>query len=418
MKRLIFLIILIGSLNVNAQDYLISFTGTGASTTVNSVIIENLENGTTLTVNGTDVLRLTTPVGIHEALNNTASRIKIYPNPMTEKSTLLISAPTAGDAVISICDITGKVVTRTKCYLENYTREFIVSGLLNGIYIVNVKSNSYQFSGKLISNCKSNSAASIEPGSDNISIEKKLSEFDAKGVQATVDMAYNPGEILKFTGISGDYSTVITDIPSENKPIAFNFMQCTDGDGNNYPVVAIGTQVWMATNLKTTKYNNATCFHVEFDNMTWANLTSPAYCWYNNDAPSNKDIYGALYNAYAVNTGKLCPVGWHVPTNTEWDALLEQLDSNAGGKMKEIGSAHWTYPNVGGTNASGFTALGGGARLLGGVFSDLKMAGYWWSSTEMSPQEYGSRNIVNWDAALFSTPGYKTNGYSVRCLKD
>jgi len=418
MKRLIFLVILIWSLNVNAQDYLISFTATGASTTVSSVKIDNLTKGTTLTVDGTDILRLTSTVGINDAVNQTASMMKIYPNPMTEKSTLLISAPVAGDAVISVCDISGKVVTRIKSYLENYTREFTISGLLNGIYIVNVKSNSYQFSGKLISNGKSNSAVSIEPGRDNILIEKKISEIDTKGVQATVDMAYSPGDRLKFTGISGDYSTVVTDIPSEDKPIAFNFVSCTDGDGNNYPVVAIGTQVWMATNLKTTKYNDDAVIDTEPDDMTWTNLTTPAYCWYINDATSNKEIYGALYNAYAVSTGKLCPVGWSVPTNAEWDVLSGHLGASAGGKMKETGSANWTDPNVGATNESGFTALGGGGRLMGGYFSEIKLTGYWWSSTAFLDQEYWSRNIANWDAALFTLPGYKTNGYSVRCIKD
>jgi uncharacterized protein (TIGR02145 family) len=302
--------------------------------------------------------------------------------------------------------------------LGNYAREFTVSGLQKGIYFINVRNSTCQFSGKLISTGNSGRKALIESGRDNISVDNKKSETDVKGVTETIDMAYTSGDRLKFTGISGNYSTVITDIPSENKPIEFNFVSCTDGDGNHYPVVTIGTQLWMAENLKTTKYNDNASISLETDNMAWNNLTSPAYCWYNNNGGLYKDIYGALYNAYAVATGKLCPSEWHIPSNAEWTTLSSALGSSAGGKMKEAGSVNWTSPNTGATNASGFTGRPGGARAMGGIFSEMNGSAYWWSSTEMPPMEYWSRSIFNWDAALFSGPGYKSNGYSVRCVKD
>ena len=120
-----------------------------------------------------------------------------------------------------------------------------------------------------------------------------------------------------------------------------------DIDGNNYLTVTIGTQIWMAENLRTTKYNDGTAIPLVTDNTTWANLTTPAYCWYNNDAKTNGSTYGALYNWYSVNTKKLCPTGWHVPNDTEWTTLTTYLGGTAvaGGKLKETGTAHWYSPN-------------------------------------------------------------------------
>ena len=99
----------------------------------------------------------------------------------------------------------------------------------------------------------------------------------------------------------------------------------TDVDGNTYKTVIIGTQVWMAENLKTTKYNDGIQIPLVTDPITWINLKSAAYCWYNNDLATNKNIYGAIYNWLVVNTGKLCPIGWHVPSDTEWTTLTTFL---------------------------------------------------------------------------------------------
>jgi uncharacterized protein (TIGR02145 family) len=136
----------------------------------------------------------------------------------------------------------------------------------------------------------------------------------------------------------------------------------TDIDGNIYHTVTIGTQVWMVENLKTTKYRNGD----PIPNVTgnaWAALTTGAYCWYNNDAATYKATYGALYNWYAVaDSRNIAPTGWHVPTDAEWTTLTTFLggESVAGGKLKETGTNHWTSPNTGATNETGFTALPGG----------------------------------------------------------
>lgn len=130
-----------------------------------------------------------------------------------------------------------------------------------------------------------------------------------------------------------------------------------DADGNTYKIIKIGDQVWTAENLRTTRYNDGTEIPLVTDYTAWTNLTTPAYAWTNNDI-GNKSVYGALYNWFAVKTCKLCPSGWHVPTDAEWTILENHLGgiSVAGGKMKETGTEHWFAPNTDATNESGFTA--------------------------------------------------------------
>lgn len=204
-----------------------------------------------------------------------------------------------------------------------------------------------------------------------------------------------------------------------------------DIDGNVYKTVIIGDQTWMAENLKTTKFNDGTSILYETNKQWWSIMRSPAYCYYDNDMNTYKDIYGALYNWYAVNTGKLCPVGWHVPTNKEWDVLTSYLGDNAGNKLKIVSDDYWLYGNETATNESGFSALPGGARGMNGQFGDINALGFWWSSTEYSEsfeplqEEYKAwyRAVhKNW-ATLFRQEQkdyyfYKVAGFSIRCIKD
>jgi len=197
-----------------------------------------------------------------------------------------------------------------------------------------------------------------------------------------------------------------------------------DKDGNIYKTVTIDTQFWMAENLKTTSYNDGTSIPLVIDSTAWINLIAPGYCWYKNNANLYKDTYGALYNWYAVNTGKLCPVGWHVPTDAEWTILTTYLggENVAGGKLKEAGTIHWRSPNVGATNESFFTALPSGFRIIfpgtdRAIGFDIGL----WSSTEGNMSgafgryiDYNSGAIGNSRINYYS----KKYGFSVRCLKD
>ncbi|HEY3369663.1 MAG TPA: FISUMP domain-containing protein [Prolixibacteraceae bacterium] len=193
----------------------------------------------------------------------------------------------------------------------------------------------------------------------------------------------------------------------------------TDIDGNIYHTETIGTQVWMVENLKATKYNDGQSIRNVTDALAWEGLTDGAYCWYNN----NRDyynLYGALYNWHTVNTGKLAPKGWHVPSDTEWTTLANFLggESIAGGKLKETGMAHWESPNTGASNSNGFTALPGGNRNYAGIYSSMGDYGWWWSSTETNSDDASIRYIYFDYLSLDSSARNKGVGFSVRCIKD
>jgi uncharacterized protein (TIGR02145 family) len=199
----------------------------------------------------------------------------------------------------------------------------------------------------------------------------------------------------------------------------------TDIEGNTYNIVSIRNQIWMAENLKTTKYNDGTAISLVTDNATWSVLTTPGYCWYNNDAATYKITYGALYNWFAVdataNGGKnVCPTGWHVPTNAEWTTLTDYLGGTnvAGGKLKETGTTHWTSPNTDATNEVGFTALPGGNRNPAGVFARIGDATDLWSSTEYSVANAWCQDLWYGGSGVYVSSIQKQFGFSVRCLKD
>jgi uncharacterized protein (TIGR02145 family) len=177
----------------------------------------------------------------------------------------------------------------------------------------------------------------------------------------------------------------------------------------------------MASNLKTTKYNDGTDIPLVTDAAVWAYLKTPGYCWYNNDAATNKNTYGALYNWYAVNTEKLCPTGWHIPSDLEWTTLTTFLGGTdvAGGKLKETGTIHWQSPNTGATNESLFTALPGGRRDFK-TYSNAGNDGNWWSSTEfLSINNFARIRSMSYSGSeVRLVLNDKENGYSVRCIQD
>jgi uncharacterized protein (TIGR02145 family) len=210
-----------------------------------------------------------------------------------------------------------------------------------------------------------------------------------------------------------------------------------DADGNVYHTVKIGTQVWMSENLKTTKYNDGTAIPLVTDNTAWHNLSTPAYCWYNNDAATYKNKYGALYNWYTVNTGKLAPVGWHVPTVAEWITLENYLTANgynydgstSGDKYAKslAATTDWATDSKTATigndltknNRTGFSALPGGGRYDdNGSFDGVGGNGYWWSSTENDTDNaWGELMGYNLSGVGRYYDG-KQDGFSVRCVRD
>lgn len=193
-----------------------------------------------------------------------------------------------------------------------------------------------------------------------------------------------------------------------------------DVDGNTYSPVVIGTQTWLTTNLKTTKYKDGIPIAPTTDNIAWKNLSIGGSSWYNNDV-TNKNTYGGLYNWTAVATGNLCPAGWHVPTDADWTILSAYLggDAVSGGKLKETGTTHWLSPNTGATNETGFLALPGGSRSgTTGIFSNVGSGSGWWSSTSNGNSSAWLRSLAKDSSGLNRSSDGINGGYSVRCVKD
>lgn len=203
----------------------------------------------------------------------------------------------------------------------------------------------------------------------------------------------------------------------------------TDKDGNVYNTITIGTQVWMVENLKVTKYNDGTPIPNVTSNTAWAALTTGAYCDYNNDA-ANGTKYGKLYNWYAINTGKLAPEGWHVPTDAEWMTFESYIASKFGSSGTEAkalaAKTDWKATTSAGSpgndlsinNSIGFSALPGGYRgAENGFFNALEMNSSWWSTDGFSTGAWGRYLSFNM-ADLSGYSSLKGNGMSVRCIKD
>ena len=184
--------------------------------------------------------------------------------------------------------------------------------------------------------------------------------------------------------------------------------------------VQIGTQVWMTKNLNVSRYRNGDPIPQVTDPTQWASLTTGAWCYYNNDM-ANGPIYGKLYNWYAVNDPRgLAPLGWHIPSDAEWTTLSNFLGgiNLAGGKMKATNTL-WNNPNTSATNSCGFTGLPGAGRSnFNGVFYTAGRNGSWWSSSEDDPFFVWYRSLRYNNGNLERSNIPKTEGMSVRCIKD
>ena len=198
----------------------------------------------------------------------------------------------------------------------------------------------------------------------------------------------------------------------------------SDYEGNEYQTVVIGNQEWMKENLRTTRFNDGTAILLVTDNTAWATLSTPAYCWYNNDIAEFKTTYGAIYNNYAAYTDNLCPTDWHVPSLAEWTKLIDFLGGSevAGGKLKESGITNWESPNTGASNISGFTGLPGGIlsfKDVTGPFHGVYTEGNWWNSTDDINNNYNTVHLQYNNFELYIFGGSSDDvGMSVRCVKD
>lgn len=214
-----------------------------------------------------------------------------------------------------------------------------------------------------------------------------------------------------------NYSTAI-----ENS-IELNFPDGTTStikyNGYTYQTIYINGREWFAENLQTSKFQNGDNIPNVSDSSTWSELSTPGYCFYNNDQKTHENNYGALYNWYAVISRDLCPIGWHVPTDAEWSQLTDYLGGYevAGSKLKN--TTGWK-DNRNGNNESGFSALPGGYRSSNGSFYNIGHLGYWWSSKWVFDTNSAWSRYLGYGTSGGIGRGGRSmgSGFSVRCIRD
>ncbi len=421
------------SLTIFGQDIIIEFAGEGASTAVTTVEVVNLSNCTSIDVPGDSALNLTKGeivVGIEEFENLESSLIQTYPNPFESSTNIEFSVNQMDYVTVTVYDISGKLVSGFGHEMNAGTHSFEFIANNPGIYFINISGTSFVHTSKVV--CTSNSLEHSQ-----LIYNEKVSESIAGNSYKSdnsKNFSFTEGDMLKLKGISGDYdyATIMTIEPSVSATYTFNFVECTDGDGNNYAIVEIGTQTWMAENMKTSSYAGGDDIPLVEDNTEWANLedndTDKAYCFYNNDPES---VYGALYTYAAATNGDnsgidvqgICPTGWHVPSDGELTALTIELggESVAGGKVKSICTSLWDAPNTAATNESGLSVLPAGGRAYSdGMFFYAGISGDMRSSTQHTQfNSYVWKRYVGYHHAyLDRNNDVKSNGFPIRCIRD
>ncbi len=204
--------------------------------------------------------------------------------------------------------------------------------------------------------------------------------------------------------------------------------QVQDTCGNVYNTIQIGEQCWMKENLLTQKYSDGSDIPLVNDNIAWAGLSTPAYCWYDNDSATYATSYGALYNWYAASCGNLCPAGWHVATQDEWISLeiclgmdaatAATLGTRGTDEGEQLKSTSGWDSGGNGTDAVGFTALPGGSRDDNGPFSGKGAQACFWTATEGNSLGGYARRIFSSSSQINMGTYKKARGMSVRCIKD
>ncbi len=244
---------------------------------------------------------------------------------------------------------------------------------------------------------------------------------------------WKSGELVHKQSIKpADMDSITFKRPTNPTGINIPGPNVTDIDGNVYTSVTNCDLTWTQLNLNVSKYSDGTPIPQVTDPTQWENLTTGAWCYYNNDA-ANEAVYGKLYNWYAAAgiydaaslanptlRKKLAPAGWHVPSDAEWTQLTNCLGEEevAGGKMKSAGTSLWQSPNVGATNLSGFTGLPGGYIFDGGTFFFIGSYGFWWSSGSYDTTNAWFRFLYYDNAIANRSLNDKGSGFSVRCVKN
>lgn len=335
---------------------------------------------------------------------------------MDSEGSILIAGVNGGQAPYTY--IVNSVMQQSQIFGNNYP---------NGSYTVGVKDANGCISMRIVTLSRELEGCENSTLAVTVAVDGADATATASGGQPPYTYSWSSGS----TGISvdglpaGGYSVTVTDSMGCTSQYDFTIGEVsgcgtiTDVDGNTYNTVIIGGQCWMQENLNVSHYRNGDVIPQVQDPEAWANLTTGAWCYYENNT-ANGVVYGKLYNWYAVADPRgLAPEGWHIPNDAEWTTLTNSLggEAVAGGAIKSVDNL-WIAGNVGATNSSGFTGLpGGGGEPFGG-FQGLGMGAYWWSSTPEDAEMAWYRMVRGSQASVSRYNGYKLLSMSVRCVKN
>lgn len=403
-------------------NYTITFIGSGASTTVGSVEVKNLVTGATVTVPEGNSLLLTDATAVDQ-VNANSETIHVYPNSSEGISTVSFFAKQAGNAQIDAFTLDGKkVVGLTHNVLEG-TNSFQLS-LPKGAFVVKASGNGYSYTAKFINKSNAGVSSITYSGVSSITdsgMESSVRLKSKAAVTGTTTMPYAADQRLLYTGISGTYSTILVDTPSSDSEMEFFFTDCTDGSGNHYKVVQIGIQIWMAEDLKTTKYNDGSDITAGTADL-WGYYTAAAYM------PTS--VSGAptvFYNWFAANTANIAPTGFKVPTKDEFAALVTTTTDMVGGDVISGAFANnvgWNAAadkpgmpgnNLAENNMTGFSLVGNG--YYGGSWADAGNVAPIWLSDQWTAAEGNICAVYNNYYTVYFYSTTKVSGSLIRCFK-
>lgn len=413
MKSIVLSLIFFASLTgLQAQTYNIRFTATGAASVIDSVLATNLSTGRSVTLPGNETLILTSGTGIDD-LPLEPVQGTVFPNPFSGNTRFVLELSANQPVDISLISLSGQVLDEFTQSIGPGPQEFDLSVPGSGIYFLRVNAGGNTSGYKIFSVAGKETGSGLEyRGNAASGGGRTLTCLKSGGT--TYSLRYTNGNRMRYQCMSGNMTTILTDIPTADRTWSVEFTGCIDADLNSYAAVVIGTQTWMAKNLTTlpSVYNSmqesgtAARYYVygyEGGNVAQAKSTS------------NFAEYGVLYNWEAAKTA--CPQGWHLPSETEWNTLADYVGDDGGGALKETGTRHWRSPNFSATNTTGFTGLPGGTRNSDVGFELLTYNGFFWSSTLEDTYPLHMRLIFN-GSIVFIGPLERTTACSIRCIKN
>ncbi|MEA1874113.1 MAG: FISUMP domain-containing protein [Bacteroidota bacterium] len=425
---------------LSAQDYKVGFIASGLTTEIDSVEIHNLNQDKDITVYSEDTLHLLDVLSSMPEFQM-EPEFAVFPNPSQGTSYLEFYSPQDGDAMLVISDIAGRQIIRNILNLRRGLNKWSVSGFASGTYLIHLDFDKAQYTQKLQVQSSGNNLLKIEPLGlvSDVKMNKSTKNFQL------IEWQYDEGDILLFKAWSYGRSRIAVYYINSDNNITFEFINCQDAEGHQYTVTTIGSVTWMAENLKTTRYiNNIPLPRIQ-DETEWNATTEGAFCYSNNDSLSFAADYGPLYNFEAVNSGTLCPNGWHVPSNEKFNNLMIYLQNNGynydgssdsdadpdtNNLISKALSADYSfnpsansgvpgnndYPEY--MNRSGFSALAAGHRIETNNFDNsVNCIGDYWTST--TNRTSYNKFMVSYQVAsvgIFYT--FYNDGCSVRCVKD